>query len=143
MIFVTPPPLPPQCSLLTPETSCEIPMLLFQSLSVTTNSSAFCNAHLQPCGAVICLLFVLVSKPEPNSILATYQICPFLSLLLYEDICHFFLSASLYKSCFLALPQFLSLFSLLKVLLLLSSFSLSMLSVLLKAGLTDPLLSSA
>lgn len=75
--------------------------------------------------------------------LATYQTCPFLSLLFYEDICHFFLSASLYKSCFLALLQVLSLFSLLKVLLLLSSFSLSMLSVLLKAGLTDPLLSSA
>lgn len=64
-------------------------------------------------------------------------------LLFCEDICHFFLSASLYKSCFLALLQLLSLFSLLKVLLLLSSFCLSMLSVSLKAGLTDPLLSSA
>lgn len=29
-------------------------------LSVTTNFSPFCHAHLQPCGTVICLLFVLV-----------------------------------------------------------------------------------
>ena len=35
-------------------------MLLFQSLSVTTNCSAFCHAHSQACETVICLLFVLV-----------------------------------------------------------------------------------
>lgn len=51
----------PQYSLLTPETSCGIQVLLFQSLSGTTNSSAFCHANLQPCEIVICLLFVLVS----------------------------------------------------------------------------------
>lgn len=130
--------------LYSPWGSCGIQMLSFQSLSVTTNSSAFCHAHLQPCGTVICLLFVLVSFQARDK----FCTCNLLDLsffvsVFYEDICHFFLSASLYKSCFLALLELLSLFSLLKVLLLLSSFCLSMLSVLLKAGLTDPLLSSA
>lgn len=48
-------------SLLITETSCGIQMLLFQFLFVTTNSFAFCCAHLQPYGTVIFILFVLVS----------------------------------------------------------------------------------
>lgn len=52
---------PPQYSLPTPKTSCGIQMLLFQSLSVTTNSYAFCHAHLESYRTVICFLFVLVS----------------------------------------------------------------------------------
>lgn len=49
----------------------------------------------------------------------------------------FFCLSTIQILCFLALLQLLRLFSLHKVLLLLSSFSLNMLSVLLKAGLTD------
>lgn len=137
----------PQYSLLTPETSCGIQVLLFQSLSGTTNSSAFCHANLQPCEIVICLLFVLVSFQTRANTYIFYtrhlsDLSFFASVTLWRHLS--FLSVCLtIQILVFALLQLLSLFSLLKVLLLLSSFSLSMLSVLLKAGLTDPLLSSA
>lgn len=51
---------PSDTPVLTLETSCGIQMLLFQSLFVTTNCSAFCHSHSQACETVICLLFVLV-----------------------------------------------------------------------------------
>lgn len=119
-------------------------MLLFQSLRVTTNCSAFCHFIHKPV-KVICLLFVLVHLQAR----AKFHTChwsdlSYLSLFFYENTCYFLLSGSLYKfSVFLPSWSLFLCSSLCKVLLLLSSFSLNTVSVLLKADLTDSLLSSA
>lgn len=67
----------------------------------------------------------------------------FVPVILWRHLSFLSLCLTIQILCFPALLQLPSLFSLRKVLLLLSSFSLNMLSVLLKADLTDPLLSSA
>lgn len=109
---------------------------------ITTNCSAFCHACLQACKLFVFLLYYFFSKSLPNSIPVIDPICPLLSVIL-RHLPFLSLCLTIQILCFLALLQLLPLFSFCKVLLLLSSFSLSVLSVLLKAALTDPLLSSA
>lgn len=90
---------------------------------------------------VICLPFILFLL----QVTAKFHTCHWSNLLsvILRHLPFLSLCLTIQILCFLALLQLLPLFSFCKVLLLLSSFSLSVLSVLLKAALTDPLLSSA
>lgn len=98
-----------------------------------------------PVDTVICLLFVLVSFQARAKFCSSYlsDLSFFVSVTLWRHLS--FLSVCLTIQILFPCPPAAS-FSVQSpqgFLLLLSSFSLSMLSVLLKAGLTDPLLSSA
>lgn len=93
----------------------------------------------------ICVSFVSVPLQAAAKFYSRHwsDLSFFVSVILLRHLSFLLLCLSIQILRFLALLQLHPLFSLCKVLLLLSSFSLHMLSVLLKPALTDPLLSSA